>query len=77
MAIKPAWVVQNRRLLKQIVVGALSQPLRVRNVALSSALASSAFGVPDVLSRFRLRQVRGLLLALNSLNAQGVRNNHA
>ena len=69
MAIQPACVVQNRRLLKQVAVGALSQPLRVPNVALSGTLASSGFGVSDVLSRFRLRQVRGLLLARSSQNA--------
>ena len=64
----PAWVSQTQRLLKQVGAAALSQPLCVPDAALYGTLASPGFGPPNVLSRFRLRQVRGLLLALNSRN---------
>ena len=60
---------QARHLLKKVAVAALSLPLRVPNVALYGVLASLGFGVPNLLSHFRLCQVRGLLLALNSRNA--------
>ena len=49
-------------------MSALSQPLCMTNVAIGT-LASSSFGVPDVLSHFSLRQVRGLLPALNRCSA--------
>ena len=50
-------------------MAAVSLPLRVPNVVMYGTIASLGFGLPDVLSRFRLRQVRGLLLALNNRNA--------
>ena len=40
-----------------------------KGAALYGTLASPGFGLPDVLSRFRLRQVGALLLALNNRNA--------
>ena len=52
-----------------MVAAALSLPLRVPKAALYGTHAPLGFGLPNMLSRFRLRQVRGLLLALNSRNA--------
>ena len=43
--------------------------LRVSNAALSGTLASVEFGLPNVLSRFHLCPVFGLLLAMNSRSA--------
>ena len=46
----------------------LSLLMRVRNTALYGTVGSLGFGLLSVLCRFRLYQVRGLLLALNSHN---------
>ena len=46
MAILPAWVLQTRRLLKQVAVVALSLPLCVPNVALYGTIASLALACP-------------------------------
>ena len=69
VAVFPAWESQTQRLVKQVAVVALCLLLGVRNLALYGTLASLGFGLPDVLFRFRLRQVRGLPLALNIRNA--------
>ena len=55
IAVLPTWVSHTQRLLKQVAAAALSLPLRVPNAALYGTLASLGFGLPDVLSRFRLR----------------------
>ena len=69
VAVMPAWVLQTRHVLRHVAVGTLSLPLRVPNVALYGTIASLGLGLPDVLSRFRLRQVRWLSLALNRQHA--------
>ena len=69
LVIFPAWVSRTRRLLKQVATFALSVPLRVPNAALVSILASLESEKPFVLSRFHLRKLRGLLVAINTKNA--------
>ena len=56
-AVPHAWLLRTRRLLKQLVVIALWLLLRVPNAALYGTLESRGFGLPDMLTRFRLRQV--------------------
>ena len=50
-------------------MASLSLLLCVPHAVLYGTLASLGFGMPNMLSRFRLRQVHGLLLTLNSRNA--------
>ena len=71
-----AWVLYTRCLIKLVALVALSLPLCVPNVALYGTIAPLGFSVPDALCRLRPRQVRGILLALNSQKALATWTTH-